>query len=184
MFRSTFICLALTLLSTAIYSQKKSLSYYNKLQEIDGTDYFVATYDDWGKKGTSVTTNHLLFINTRTGEKTVVEFTKDAYVGKVEQITLDSLGINKLLVTEYTGYDDKKFIDMRERPRHIFILSTDGKEKTQLTENGFFSGQWLVNKRTGAIVITGYFDVNNNGKHDDDDKNDVLIFDLKTLKKI
>lgn len=183
MLRIASICLGLTLLSTAIYSQKKNLSFYNRLQEVEGTDYFVATYEDYNKIAT-ITSSHLVFINTRTGGKTTVEFGKDADVGKVEQVKLDSLEINRLIVVAYYNYENKRFLDARERPRNIFILSTDGKENIKVTEDGFYPGPWAVNKRTGAIVITGYYDINKNGKHDDEDKNDILIFDLKTLKKI
>lgn len=184
MYRTILFCLVLTLLSTTMYSQKTNLSYYNKLQQVVGTEYLIATYEDYSKKWMTVTTNYLLFVNTSNGEKTSVELGKDAFVERIDQIIVDSLGINKVLVYVYTHYDDKRFMDMRDRPRYVLILSTDGKEKTRITEEGFYPGSWAVNNLTGAVVITGYYDLNKNGKHDDDDKNDILIYDLKTLKKI
>lgn len=150
---------------------------------MEGTDYFVATYEEFNKVS-ALAGSSLIFINTRTGDKMPVEFGKDADVGKVEQVKLDSLEINRLVVYVYYDYENKRFLETRERPRNIFILSTDGKENTKITEDGFYPGPWAVNNRTGAIVITGYYDVNKNGKHDDEDKNEILIFDLKTLKKI
>ena len=58
------------------------------------------------------------------------------------------------------------------------------KEKTQLTESKFFVRTWAVNKLTGTIVVTGHYDTNNNGKYDKTDKNEIHIYDLKTLKLI
>lgn len=66
----------------------------------------------------------------------------------------------------------------------IIILSTDGKERAQLTEDKFFVGDWTVNAQTGKLVVTGYYDTNNNNKHDKADKNEILIYDLKTLKLV
>ncbi|MBB5437550.1 hypothetical protein HDC92_001222 [Pedobacter sp. AK017] len=51
-------------------------------------------------------------------------------------------------------------------------------------EDRFFVSTWIVNKQTGRIVITGHYDSNNNGKYDKTDKNQLLIYDLKTLKLI
>jgi hypothetical protein len=47
-----------------------------------------------------------------------------------------------------------------------------------------FVSTWVVNKKTGTIVITGHYDTNNNGKYDMTDKNEIGIYDLKTLKLI
>ena len=55
---------------------------------------------------------------------------------------------------------------------------TLGKEMTQLTEDKFF----VVNTQTGKLVVAGYYDTNNNNKYDKTDKDEILIFDLKTLK--
>ena len=55
---------------------------------------------------------------------------------------------------------------------------TLGKEMTQLTEDKFF----VVNTQTGRLVVAGYYDTNNNNKYDKTDKDEILIYDLKTLK--
>ena len=55
---------------------------------------------------------------------------------------------------------------------------TLGKEMTQLTEDKFF----VVNTQTGNLVVAGYYDTNNNNKYDKTDKDEILIYDLKTLK--
>ena len=54
---------------------------------------------------------------------------------------------------------------------------TLGKEMTQLTEDKFF----VVNTQTGKLVVAGYYDTNNNNKYDKTDKDEILIYDLKTL---
>ena len=66
----------------------------------------------------------------------------------------------------------------------IIVLSPDGQEKTQLTENQLFTQAWAVNKQTGTIVVTGHYDSNNNKKYDKTDKNAIYIYDLVTLKLI
>lgn len=49
---------------------------------------------------------------------------------------------------------------------------------------GQFVRTWMVNKKTGTIVITGHYDTNNNGKYDKTDKNEIGIYDLRTLMLI
>lgn len=88
------------------------------------------------------------------------------------------------MVTARTvNLDNDKSIDWGD-PTQIIILSTDGQEKVQLTEDSFFVRTWLINRRTGTIVIAGHTDTNNNGKYDKTDKSEVLLYDLKTLKLI
>lgn len=59
---------------------------------------------------------------------------------------------------------------------------TLGKEMTQLTEDKFFVRTGTVNTQTGKLVVAGYYDTNNNNKYDKTDKDEILIYDLKTLK--
>ena len=102
----------------------------------------------------------------------------------VEQVKIDSLGINKIIVSAKTiDLDGKNGIDWVD-PEQILILSTDGQEKTKLTENKFFTRTWIVNRQTGMIVITVHYDTNNNNKYDKTDKNEIHIYDLRTLKLI
>ncbi len=54
----------------------------------------------------------------------------------------------------------------------------------QLTDSKLFVRTWIVNKNTGTIIIAGHYDTNNNGKLDKLDKNEIGIYDLKTLKII
>jgi hypothetical protein len=170
--------------STFAFAQDKTnYVHYNKLIELKGTEYVLATVENMGKMFSS-NGKYLLFINTKNGQSKQIDFPKDAQIRKVEQIKIDSLGINKVIVVANTvNLDNDKSIDWHD-PTQIIILSTDGKDKVQLTEDKFFVSTWTTNSQTATIVVTGHYDSNNNGKYDKTDKNEVVIYDLKTLKLI
>ncbi len=178
-----FILAILTVLSFSSSAQDKyNYVLYNKLTEIKGTEYVIASVENWGKM--SANNKYLLFINTRTGESKQIDFPKDAFIQKIEQVKIDSLNINKLIIAANTvNLDRSKSIDWSD-PQQIIVLSTDGKEKIQITEDKFFVRTWTVNPYTGAIVITGHYDSNDNGKYDKTDKHEILIYDLKAMKLI
>ena len=176
--------IALTILTLTAYGQDKyNYVHFNKLTEIVGTEYVIASIENWGKLP-ETKSRYLLFINTENGEVNQVDFPNGASIGNIGQIKIDSLEINLIIISAKTvDLDGKNGIDWND-PTQIIILSPDGKEKTQLTENKFFVRTWIVNKLTGTIVVTGYYDTNNNGKYDKTDKNEIHIYDLKTLKLI
>ena len=178
------IILLFTLLATSVYGQEKyNYVQFNKLTELKGTDYVIATIENVGKMFTT-NSKYLLFINTSNGQTKQVDFPKDAYLKKIEQIKIDDLGINKvILVANTVNLNNRKNIDWND-PTQIIILSIDGEEKVQLTEDNFFVRTWTINSQTGTIVIAGHYDSNNNRKYDKTDKNEILIYDLKTLKLI
>jgi hypothetical protein len=176
--------LALTTLALATYGQDKyNYVSFNKLTEVEGTQYVIARIENWGKME-GLKNRYLLFIDTKNGLTNQVDFPNEGYFQNVEQVKIDSLGINCLLVSAQTiDLDGKKGIDWND-PTQIIVLSTDGKQKTQLTDSKLFVSNWIVNKKTGTIVITGHYDTNNNGKKDKTDKNEVGVYDLITLKLI
>ena len=178
------LILALTLLPLASFGQDKyNYTHFNKLTGILGTDYVIATIENWGKMD-GLKNRYLLFIDTKTGQTNKVDFPIEGYFEKIEQIKIDELGINKIIMSAQTvDLDGKKGINWND-PKQIIILSTDGKERTQLTDSKLYVRIWAVNKKTGTIVITGNYDTNNNGKYDKTDKNKIGIYDLKTLKLI
>jgi len=162
---------------------KYNYVHFNKLTEVLGTEYVIASIENWGKM-VDTKSNYLLFINTNTGQTKQIDFPIDAHIENVEQIKIDSLGINKIIVSAKTiDLNGKNGIDW-EDPSQIIVISTDGQEKAQMTEDKFFVNKWATNKQSGSIVITGYYDTNNNNKYDKTDKNEILIYDLKTLKLI
>ncbi len=176
-----FMIITFTFLTISSFGQNKyNYVHFNKLTELTGTEYVIASMENRSKIETK--NKYLLFINTENGQTTQIDFPKDASIYKVEQIKIDSLGINIVLVIAKTvNLDVSKSIDWSD-PSQIIILSTDGNEKMQLTEDKFFVRTWSINNKSGTIVVTGHYDTNNNGKYDKKDKNEILIYDLKTLK--
>ena len=159
---------------------KNNYVHFDKLTELTGTEYVIASMENRSKVKTN--NKYLLFINTENGQTTQIDFPKDAFITKIEQVKIDSLGINKVIVVANTvNLNGNKHIDWND-PTQIIILSTDGEEKIQLTEDKFFVRNWTINTKTGTIIITGHYDTNNNGKYDKKDKSEIQIYDLKTLR--
>jgi hypothetical protein len=176
--------IVLTTLTLITYGQDKyNYVHFNKLTEVVGTEYVIASIENRGKM-LETKSRYLLFINTKTGETDQVDFPNDAGIEKVEQIKIDSLDLNVIVVSAKTvDLDGKNGIDWSD-PTQIIVLTTNGKTKTQLTDNKFFARTWNINRLTGTIVVTGHYDINNNNKYDKTDKNEIHIYDLKTLKLI
>ena len=178
------IFIVLTIFPLITYGQDKfNYTHFNKLNEVTGTEFVIASIEHLGKiSGTK--NKFLLFINTETGETHQVDFPTDANIMKLEQVKIDSLDINVIIISARTvDLDGKSGIDWND-PTQIFVLSPDGKQKTQITDNKLFVRTWTINKFSGTIVITGHFDTNNNNKYDKTDKNEIHIYDLKTLELI
>jgi len=174
----------LTIISFTTYGQDKyNYAQFNKLTAVAGTPYVIASIENSGKV-LEAKSRYLLFINTTTGDTKQVDFPNDAEIGKIEQIKIDSLNLNLILVSAKTiDLDGKSGIDWND-PTQLIILSADGKTKTQLTANNFFARTWTVNRFTGTLVVTGNQDTNNNNKYDKEDKSELHIYNLKTLKLI
>lgn len=164
------------------FSQNKyDFITYDKLTSVEGTDYVIANVDNWGKMY-KLKNNYFLFINTRTGQLKQVDFPNRSYVATMDQLKIDSLGINCLLFTAKTvDLDEKRGIDWND-PTQIIIISPDGNTIKQLTDSKLFVSKWVVNRTTGTITVTGYYDSNNNGKYDKTDKTEIGIYDLRSLK--
>ena len=173
----------ITLTLTAYGQDKYNYVHFNKLTEVVGTEYVIASIENRGKSFVTKS-RYLLFINTKTGETNQVDFPNDAGIEKIEQVKIDSLEINLIVVSARTvDLDGKSGIDWND-PTQIMILTPDGKQKTQITNDKFFVRTWTVNKLTGTLVITGHFDTNNNNKYDKTDKNEIHIYDLIKKKLI
>lgn len=181
--KNILLIILTTFVLTAYGQDKYNYVSFNKLTEVEGTGYVIARIENRGKME-GLKNGYLLFIDTKNGQTNQVDFPNEGSFEKVEQIKIDSLGINYLLVSAKTiDLDGKNGIDWND-PTQIIVLSTDGKQKTQLTDSKLFVSTWVVNKNTATIVITGHYDTNNNGKHDKTDKNEIGIYDLKKLKLI
>jgi hypothetical protein len=181
--KKLFIIVTTTLTLTVFGQDKYNYVQYNKLTEVKGTEFVIASIESYGK-GFFAIGEHLLFINAKNGQTKKTDFPNDAQVYKVEQIKIDSLLINCVLVAAKTfDLNGDKKIGWKD-PEQIFLYSPDGQKLAQLTDNNFFSRTWIVNNSTGSVIITGYYDSNNNGEYDKTDKNEILIFDIKTYKLI
>lgn len=171
------------LTSTAYGQSKYDYIHFNKLTEVIGTDYMIASIDNRSKISISLA-KYLLFIDTKTGSSTQIDIPADGSIKEIKQVKIDSLGINKILiVVKSIDLDEKHGIDYSD-PKQLLVLSPDGKEKTQITDNDYFLSNWVLNRNSGAIVITGYYDTNKNGKCDKKDKSKIIIYDLKSLREI
>ncbi len=178
------LLIVLTTLTLTSYGQDKyNYVHFNKLTEVVGTEFVIASIENWGKI-LETKSKYLLFINTKTGETNQVDFPNDAAIWKFEQIKIDSIDLNIIIVSARIVDLDGKYGIGWSDPTQIIVLSPDGKTKTQLTENKFFVRTWTVNKLTGTIVVAGHYDTNNNNKYDKKDKNKIHIYDLKTLTLI
>lgn len=179
------IILALTLVTGVTYGQDKyDYVNFSKLTEVKGTEYVIASIENWGKMA-DTKRKYLLFIDTKTGQSNQVNFPSDGYIEQIEQVKIDTLGINKIIVFARTlDLNNKNGVDWVDHPKQIIILSTDGKEKIQLTDSKLFVRTWTVNRQTGTVVVTGHYDSNDNNKYDKYDKNEILIYDLKTLRLV
>lgn len=175
--------LLVTFTLTSYGQDKYSYVHFNKLTEVVGTEFVIASIEDLGKV-LETKRNYLLFVNTKTGEATQVDFPNGSGIGQITQVKNDSLNLNVIIVSARTvDLDGKKGITWND-PTQIIILSPDGKSKTQLTENNFFVRTWAVNTLTGTLVITGHYDSNSNNRYDKADKNEIHIYNLKTMKLI
>lgn len=145
----SFFTLSLTLLVLVSYGQDKSgYIAYNRLTDLAGTDYVLATVESWGKM--SVARSNLLFINTQNGEHKQIDFPKDATIEKIEQVKIDTLQINRVVVVASTvNLDGNKSIDWND-PKQIIVFSTDGKAQEQITPDNFFVRTWTIKRQTGV----------------------------------
>lgn len=178
------VILLFSILTVSAYGQDKyNYLFSGRLMEIKGTEYVVSKVENSGKM-LAVRSQYLLFVNSENGRMKRVDFPKDASIYNIEQIKIDSLQINKVLVTAKTvNLDNSKHIDWND-PTQLIVISPDGVDVMQLTDNNFFASTWVINNKTGNIVVTGHFDSNGNGKHDKDDVYKILLYNLKTLKLV
>ena len=134
-------------------AQSSKIVYeYNKFIHLKETVFSVATVENRSKIGNDVKSS-LLFINTLTGDTKQIEFADGARLGIIQQVKIDSLGINLVLVVANTiSLDNKKDIDWHD-PRQIFIFSPNGENKKQLTEDNYYVISWTINEFTGTLSI-------------------------------
>lgn len=179
----TLLFVVLSFLHFSLGAQEKyEYTSYNKLIDVTGTDYTIATFEDHSKRG--ISGRHILFINTRTGSFKQVSLDEDEYLYKIEQIRLDSLGINRIIAVIGMGHPENMKGLMLGSWHRVVVFSTDGNEMLGAEGPIHFASTWQVKERIGSLVIAGHTDSDGNGKHDRTDKNQVLVYDLKNMKVI
>lgn len=178
--KQIFLILSICFFTVFASAQSKINYEYNKFLDMKGTEFSVATVENWSKMG-NVKSN-LLFINTFTGESKYVDFNEGARLRTIEQVKIDSLKINLVLVFANTvDLDNKKGIDWSD-PQQIILFSPNGDNMQQLTEDNYYVSSWSVNEYTGTLIVSGFFDSNKNQKKDKIESNEILLFDLTTMK--
>ena len=177
-----FLLFLLTVVAIGANAQDKSGPViYHNLIPVEGTEFVIASEAPQFKAAEEPDQKALLFINTVTGETTRVNFQKEALLGKMEQVRLDSLGINMMLLSARTvNANNNKSIDYND-PQQLIAISPDGRKKVQITEDRFFVVSYAINKKNGVLVVTGFSDINKNGKRDAPDKGEILLYDMKGL---
>lgn len=181
--KNIFLVLPVILAFSTFGQGKYNSTNVGKLTEVKGTEFVITSVENNGKSLIN-RSKYLLFINTKTGDTNRVDFPKDASIRKIEQIKIDSLNINLIVVSAKTvDLDGKNGISWND-PMQLIVLTPDGKQKTQITNDNFFLQTWTVNTMTGRMVIAGYYDTNNNKKYDKDDKNGILVYDLSKMKSL
>ena len=83
--KQLFTIIFATLTLTSFGQDKYNYVHFNKLTEVVGTEYVIASIENWGKSfGTK--SRYLLFINTKTGLTKQIDFPNDDYMEKIEQV--------------------------------------------------------------------------------------------------
>ena len=156
------------------------LVYFDKLIDVKGTPYMLGYVINSTTLG-DVNAMNLIYINTETGKTKWVDLPNGTILLNFKQIKLDKHGVNHVAVLARIHDTDKNGrINMKD-PISLFMVSTDGSKETFLTANNFFVRIWEVNEQSGTLVVTGFYDDNFNGRHDDKELNEIQIYDLKTL---
>ena len=67
-------------------------------------------------------------------------------------------------------------------PITLVSVGVNGEKREIITSKNFSVRVWEVNEKNGTVVISGYYDNDRNGRYDPYEKNEILIYDLKTFK--
>ncbi|UXE67437.1 MAG: hypothetical protein KA713_02185 [Chryseotalea sp. WA131a] len=83
-----FLVITLTIFTLTGYGQDKyNYVHFNKMTEVVGTEYVIASIENWGKM-LDTKARYLLFINTKTGKSQQVDFPNDGYLKKLNKSKL------------------------------------------------------------------------------------------------
>lgn len=169
------LILLLVISSIATNAQgKRNAVLYNQLTIIKGTPYVVAAIKNRSKE---VENHHqIMFVNTKTGTAKEFNISNDGYVGNIDQIEVG----DKVIVIAQNLYGNSVKMTVAQSPLQIFIVAND-KEPQKIVDDNFIISQWVFKEETGTIVVTGYYDVDNNGKYNLKDKGEIHVYDIKAM---
>jgi hypothetical protein len=173
--KHTFFVILLCFSINSFSQQDVVHDYRSKAIEIKGTEYLVTESNVIKKSGINTS---LDFINTISGEVKKVELPPGIMIQNVEQVQIPELGINKIIVTTVLHTSTETPVSSL-----VFILSHDGSDMTEIDPGARLIENHTVNTKTGKIVF--FIDARlSPGLKDAKSADRMLIFDLKTLKKI
>jgi hypothetical protein len=176
--KSFLLLVVLVCLGVSVVAQDKK-SNYSQLVNLKGTDCVVTTYDNFTKM--VKTDESMSVINTKTLQTVNVKFPIKIFNIKVKQARVKAANFNTLIVSAQQVDANKIIPDSKTV---LFMVSTDGLNVRRITDANFFPWEWVFNKETCTLVVTGQTDSNKNGRLDNYDKNDVIIYDLKAQRRI
>jgi hypothetical protein len=112
--KNLLLIIIATLAFTTYGQDKNNHVSFNKLTEVEGTEFVIAQIENWGKME-GLKNRYLLFIDTKNGQTNQVDFPNEGYFQKIEQVKIDNLEINCLLISAQTvDLDGKKGIDWND----------------------------------------------------------------------
>ena len=177
-----YLLILFCLASFSMYGQVIfELTSFNKLVDVKGSDYMIALEVNTNSLG-DVNSMSIMFINTVTGEGKIADIAKEYIIQDFKQVKIDSLEINTVLVTvRMFDLDLNGRINAKD-PITLVSVGVNGEKKEIITSKNFSVRVWEVNEKNGTVVISGYYDNDRNGRYDPYEKNEILIYDLKTYK--
>lgn len=157
------------------FSQEKFETLYSKTIEVKGSEYIVAETNEVGSTG--LHGSKLQFINTSTGKINDVKLPSNVTIDSMESILIPELELTKVLIIASSDQLKKKGLISNV----AFVLSADGSKMDEIDMQDLLVSKYVVNAKTGRVT---FFLNRTNGNKKSDIDNQIVIYDLKTLKKV
>ena len=144
----------MTICALTSYGQDKcNYVIFNKLTEVEGTEFVIARIENWGKME-GIKNRYLLFINTQTGQTNQVNFPNEGYFEKIEQIPVTEVTEQITSLTQYnTKGIDSVNIDFQFRGDCYAFSSAKNAEES----NGEAHSDNLPNKVDKSFPRQGFY---------------------------
>jgi len=140
--------LVLINLSVSVHAQEMKVHIqFNRLQTIKDSEFEIASMVNYGKL--LKTNDSLMIINSKKGQTTPVLFPLRISISKIKQVRIKSKVINYLIVSAQTMEIDNSIFNYHAK---LFIISIEGQTVRQITDDNFFTSDWVVNKQVGYTL--------------------------------